>query len=101
MLKKLCILLLPLLLHAATQTDNIWIKVGKIYNLAPELLYSIAKVESDLDQFVVAFSFNKMTPKQVQELSAFLARNRIESRQHTQVIAIRSKNKQEAIKHWR
>ena len=98
MLKKLCILLLPFVLYASTQADNIWIKVGKLYNLEPRLLYSIAKVESDLDRYVVAFSFNKMSPKQVQELSTFLTRNRIESRQHTQVIAIRSKNKQEASK---
>jgi len=79
-------------------SENIWIKVGKIYGIEPRLLYSIAKVESDLDRYVVAFSFNKMTPKQVQELSAFLTKNRIESKQHTQVIAIRSKNKYEASK---
>lgn len=98
MLKKLCLLLLPLLLHAATQADNIWMKVGKIYGIEPRLLYSIAKVESDLDRYVVAFSFTKMTPTQAKELSAFLAKNRIESKQHTKVIAIRSRSKYEASK---
>lgn len=96
MLKLLCLLLFPFFLMA--ESENIWIKVGKIYGIEPRLLYSIAKVESDLDRYVVAFSFNKMSPKQVQELSAFLTKNRIESKQHTQVIAIRSKNKFEASK---
>lgn len=96
MLKLLCLLVFPLFLIA--ESENIWIKVGKIYGIEPRLLYSIAKVESDLDRYVVAFSFNKMSPKQVQELSAFLTKNRIESKQHTQVIAIRSKNKYEASK---
>lgn len=91
-------LLFPLFVFAATNGENIWVKVGTIYGIEPRLLYSIAKVESDLDRYVVAFSFNKMSPKQAQELSTFLAKNRIESKQHTQVIAIRSKNKYEASK---
>lgn len=98
MFKILFFLLAPFCLFGAPSSENIWVKVGKIYGIEPRLLYSIAKVESDLDRYVVAFSFNKMTPKQVQDLSAFLEKNRIESKQHTQVIAIRSKNKVEASK---
>ena len=57
------VLFFPLFLWAAqaNQSENIWVKVGKIYGIEPRLLYSIAKVESDLDRYVVAFSFNKMT----------------------------------------
>jgi hypothetical protein len=94
--KKLFVLLLPLCLFAASGGQDIWTKMGKIYGIEPTLLYSIAKVESDLDRYVVAFSANKMTPAQAQELSAFLNKHRIESKHHTQVIAIRSKNKYEA-----
>ena len=96
MLKYICLLFFPLLLSASS--ENIWVKVGKVYGIEPRLLYSIAKVESDLDRYVVAFSFNRMSPKQAQELSTFLAKNGIESKQHSQVIAIRSKNKFQASK---
>lgn len=96
MLKLIYLLFFPLFLFAAS--ENIWVKVGKIYGIEPRLLYSIAKVESDLDRYVVAFSFNKMSPKQAQALSTFLAKNAIESKQHSQVIAIRSKNKFQASK---
>lgn len=76
-----------------------WIKVGKIYGIEPRLLYSIAKVESDLDRYVVAFSFNKMSPKQVQEPGGFLTKIALRAKQHTQVIARSEvKNKFEASK---
>lgn len=75
-----------------------WEKIGKIYNVDPRLLYSIAKVESNFDQFVVAFSFSKMSPEQARKLEQFLARNGIESKMHSQVIAIKSKTKQQATK---
>ena len=44
MVRAIFILLMPFLLSAATV--NLWEKIGKIYNVDPRLLYSIAKVES-------------------------------------------------------
>jgi hypothetical protein len=93
-MKFLMLMLIPLFLLSATET--IWEKVGKVYKIEPRLLYSIAKVESDLDRYVVAFSYTKMTPEQVNKLSEFLSLNHIESRQYSQVISIKSKNKHEA-----
>ena len=63
------LLMFSLFMYAApvdNRTENIWIKVGKIYHIDPRLLYSIGKVESDIDRYIVAFTFNKMTPKQAQ-----------------------------------
>ncbi len=94
MFRLLMLLLLPLFVWG--QSENIWVKVGKIYGIEPRLLYSIAKVESDLDRYVVAFSADRMTPKQAEELQEFLKRKGIESKMHTKVIAIKSKNKYEA-----
>ena len=98
MLRMLMLIFFPFFLWAAQPNtgENIWVKVGQIYGIEPRLLYSIAKVESDLDRYVVAFSANKMTPKQAQELSTFLRQKGIESKQYSQVIAIKSKNKYEA-----
>ncbi len=96
MIKAIFMLLIPLFLSATTV--NLWEKIGKIYNVDPRLLYSIAKVESNFDQFVVAFSFSKMSPDQARKLEQFLARNGIESKMHSQVIAIKSKTKQQATK---
>ncbi|MDY0264235.1 MAG: lytic transglycosylase domain-containing protein [Sulfurospirillum cavolei] len=96
--RMILVLFFPLFLGAAqaNQSENIWVKVGQIYGIEPRLLYSIAKVESDLDRYVVAFSASKMTPKQAQELQVFLKQKGIESKQYSQVIAIKSKNKYEA-----
>ena len=94
------LLMFSLFMYAApvdNRTENIWIKVGKIYHIDPRLLYSIGKVESDIDRYIVAFTFNKMSPKQAQDLSTFLRQNNIESKQHSQVIAIKSKNKMQAV----
>jgi len=92
------ILFFPFFMWAAqpNQGENIWVKVGQIYGIEPRLLYSIAKVESDLYRYVVSFSADRMTPEQAQKLSTFLKQKGIESKQHTKVIAIRSKNKYEA-----
>lgn len=89
MFRLLMLLLLPLFVWG--QSENIWVKVGKIYGIEPRLLYSIAKVESDLDRYVVAFSADRMTPKQAEELQEFLKRKGIESKMHTKVIAIKAK----------
>ena len=62
MIKFFYVLLFPLFLWGAT--ENIWVKVGKTYGIEPTLLYSIAKVESALDRYVVALSHTKMTPEQ-------------------------------------
>ena len=98
MFRFIVLLCLPFLMWAAQQNqgENIWVKVGQIYGIEPRLLYSIAKVESDLDRYVVAFTASKMTPKQAQDLSTFLKQRGIESKQYSQVIAIKSKNKYEA-----
>ncbi|ACZ13017.1 lytic transglycosylase domain-containing protein [Sulfurospirillum deleyianum] len=97
-LRLFMLLCLPLFMWAAPKHygENIWVKVGQIYGIEPSLLYSIAKVESDLDRYVVAFSANKMTQKQARELEQFLKQKGIESKRHTQVIAIKSKNRYEA-----
>ncbi|ATB70613.1 PilT protein, putative [Sulfurospirillum diekertiae] len=97
MLRMIVLTLFPLFLWAAQPNtgENIWVKVGQIYGIEPRLLYSIAKVESDLDRYVVAFSANKMTPQQAQELSTFLRQKGIESKMYSQVIAIKSKNKEQ------
>ena len=70
MFRFIVLLCLPFLMWAAQQNqgENIWVKVGQIYGIEPRLLYSIAKVESDLDRYVVAFTASKMTPKQAQDL---------------------------------
>lgn len=93
-MKVLMLLFFPLWIVYAGET--IWEKVGRVYKIEPRLLYSIAKVESDLDRYVVALSHTKMTPEQMSRLSAFLAQNRIESKQYSQVLSIKSKNKNEA-----
>lgn len=92
------LLCLPFFIWATPRqaNENIWVKVGQIYGIEPSLLYSIAKVESNLDRYVVAFSAHKMTPKQARDLEAFLKQKGIESQMHTKVISIRSKNKYEA-----
>lgn len=89
-------MLFPLFLFSAS--ENIWVKVGKIYGIEPSLLYSIAKVESNLDRYVVAFSHTRMTPKQDENLEIFLRKNGIESKRYSQVISIKNKNKNEASK---
>ena len=94
LMRLLMFVCLPLFLLA--QTENVWVKVGQIYGIEPRLLYSIAKVESDLDRYVVAFNANKMTAKQAQDLQVFLRQRGIESKQYSQVIAIKSKNKSDA-----
>lgn len=96
MIKRLIALLFPLFLQAAS--ENIWETVGRIYGIEPTLLYSIAKVESALDRYVVALSYDKMSEKQQKELMSFLAKYGIASKMHTKVFAIRSKNKFEATK---
>ena len=96
MIKFFYVLLFPLFLWGAT--ENIWVKVGKTYGIEPTLLYSIAKVESALDRYVVALSHTKMTPEQLRNLNGFLAKNGIESRQYTQVMSIKNKSKYEASK---
>jgi len=98
MFRILMLTFFPLFMWAAqaNQGENIWVKVGQIYGIEPRLLYSIAKVESDLDRYIVAFTASKMTPEQAQKLSTFLKQKGIESKQHTKVIAIKSKNKYEA-----
>lgn len=98
MFRFILLLCMPFLMWAApaNQGENIWVKVGQIYGIEPRLLYSIAKVESDLDRYVVAFSADRMTPEQAQRLSTFLKQKGIESKMHTKVIAIKSKNKYEA-----
>jgi len=88
------VILFPLFLFSAT--ENIWVKVGKAYSIEPTLLYSIAKVESALDRYVVALSHSKMTPAQLQNLNNFLSKNGIESKMYAQVISIKNKNKNEA-----
>ncbi len=93
-MKFFVVMLFPLFLLGATET--IWEKVGKVYRIEPRLLYSIAKVESDLDRYVVALSHAKMTPEQLDKLNTFLVKNGIESRQYSKVISIKSKNKNEA-----
>ena len=98
MFRFILFMCLPFFMWAAqvNQGENIWVKVGQIYGIEPRLLYSIAKVESDLDRYVVAFSASKMTQKQAEELQTFLKQKGIESKQYSQVIAIKSKNKYEA-----
>ena len=96
MVKFFYMLFFPLFLWGAT--ENIWVKVGKTYGIEPTLLYSIAKVESALDRYVVALSHTKMTPEQLRNLSSFLAKNGIENRQYTQVMSIKNKSKYEASK---
>ncbi len=96
MIKFFYILFFPLFLCGAT--ENIWVKVGKTYGIEPTLLYSIAKVESDLDRYVVALSHTKMTSEQLRNLNGFLAKNGIESRQYSQVMSIKNKSKYEASK---
>jgi len=98
MFRILMLTFFPLFVWAAQANtgENIWVKVGQIYGIEPRLLYSIAKVESDLDRYIVAFTASKMTPKQAQDLSTFLRQKGIESKQYSQVIAIKSKNKYEA-----
>jgi len=95
MIRWIVMVWFPLCIWAAP-SENIWVKVGQIYGIEPRLLYSIAKVESDLDRYIVAFSANKMTPKQAQELQLFLKQRGIASTQYSKVIAIKSKNKYEA-----
>ena len=96
MVKLFYILFFPLFLWGAT--ENIWVKVGRTYGIEPTLLYSIAKVESALDRYVVALSHTKMTPEQLRNLNSFLVKNGIESRQYTQVMSIKNKSKYEASK---
>lgn len=94
MIKFFILIFFPLFLFSAT--ENIWVKVGKAYSIEPTLLYSIAKVESALDRYVVALSHTKMTPEQLQKLNNFLSKNGIESKMYAQVISIKNKNKNEA-----
>ena len=96
MFKIIFILCLPLFIYA--ETVNVWEKIGKVYNVDPRLLYSIAKVESNHNQFVVAFNAKKMTAEQGERLQAFLNQNGIEGKMHSYVVSNRNKNKREAIK---
>lgn len=96
MFRLVFVLLFPLLLSA--ETINVWEKIGKVYNVDPRLLYSIATVESNHNQFVVAFNAKKMTQEQGERLQAFLAQNGIEGKMQSYVVSIRNKNKQDAIK---
>ena len=97
MFKIVYLLLLPLFLLSAAE-ENVWEKIGKIYNVDPRLLYSIAKVESNHDRFVVAFNAKKMTPEQGERLQMFLRQNGIEGKMQSTVVSIRNKNKQQAVK---
>ena len=90
MLRVVLLMLFPLFLFGAS--ENIWVKTGQTYGIEPRLLYAMAKVESDIDRFIVSLNFSKMTPQQQDNLENFLAKNGIESKKYTKVISIKSKN---------
>lgn len=92
----LSILLLVLTLHANVDNNNLWVRVGKIYNIDPKILYAIGRVESGINRYVVAMNATRLTQMQIHELKSFLNANGISYIADSKVFSIRNKNEYQA-----
>lgn len=86
-------------LHAEpTANNNLWIQVGKLYNIDPRVLYAIGRVESGINPYVVAMNIKRLSSNDIEALKEFLNYHNIPYKKDSAVFSIRNKNIKEAKK---